>query len=93
MSLFGLASLPFELYLRKHHVFRASPVHKIRNMPNFPNAVFLKKRMGYPPWKVSLFVGFEFSRKRDNKCYLKFYIKKVVFLPTEWCQGCCASVD
>jgi hypothetical protein len=40
----------------------------------------LKKSRDHTPWKVSLFVGHEFTRERQNKPYRKFYMKKAVLL-------------
>jgi hypothetical protein len=57
------------------------PVQKIKKLPNliyFKPRLF--KRKIHPPWKVSLFVGHGVSHRRDNKSYLKFYMRKVVFL-------------
>jgi hypothetical protein len=54
------------------------PFRKSKKLPNFENVAFWKKSMDDPPWKVSLFVGHEFSRKRDKKPHLKFHMKRAV---------------
>jgi hypothetical protein len=55
-------------------------VQKTKKLPNMSNPTFLQKRIDFPPSKISLFAGHEFSHQRDNIPYLKFYMKKVVLL-------------
>jgi hypothetical protein len=51
---------------------------KTKKVTNFQNSFFLKKRTEHHPWKVSLFAGFGFSPKRDDKLPLKSHTKRVV---------------
>jgi hypothetical protein len=56
------------------------PVQKAKSCGNFYKPRFLKKRMDHPPWKVSLFVGHEFSHESDNKLHLKFDMERLVLM-------------
>jgi hypothetical protein len=79
-SLFDSTALLFELYLPKHHVFLASSSSvNQKTGRSFLNPVFPKKD-GPSQWKVPLFVRHGFSRERDKKPYIEFYMKKVLFL-------------
>jgi hypothetical protein len=56
-------------------------LRKPKSCQNFQMLFFSKKRMGnHPPWKVPLFVRHKFSRERNSKPNLKFYLKNAVFL-------------
>jgi hypothetical protein len=61
ISLFDLTTSPFELYLRKHHVFLTSSSSENQKAADFQKRRFSEKRMDYHPGKVSLFGGHEFS--------------------------------
>jgi hypothetical protein len=77
ISLFYL-NRSLELYLPKQScVCGYPPVQKLKSCWIFKLLTFWQKRMDYPPWKMSLFVGHGFSRKRDHEPHLKFYMKAV----------------
>jgi hypothetical protein len=74
ISLLYIITLPFELYLHTSTMCSWHP--PVQKAAEFSNAA-LEKRTDHPPWKMSRFVGHGFSRRRPNKPYLKFYMKKV----------------
>jgi hypothetical protein len=81
-QMYGWADLTFLLdYFDFWTLSTQAPcgILQFKKKPNFSNPAF-EKRMEHPPWKVSLFVGHEFSLERDNKPYLKFHMKNIVLL-------------
>lgn len=71
ISLFDLTTLPFELYLHISHVLLAFSSSENRKAAEFLNVVFWKKKMGHPLWKVPLFCGHGFSRKKSYQTLLQ----------------------
>jgi hypothetical protein len=55
VSFFDLATLTFELYLHKHHVFLASSSSKNQKVAEFFKLCFLEKMDGSSPMKTDTF--------------------------------------
>jgi hypothetical protein len=91
IPLFGLTTLPFELYLHKHPMTSSSSENQKAGRLFNPRA--LRKGWAIPHEKCHFLLDIYFLMKEITNLTSNFTRIKECFLPTGWCQRCWALMD